>query len=75
MFKHIFLLLPFGEKAGIAYMDVAFRRPGKGREQERKLEGVSLKSSPSPLPSPRWGEGVVVELRLLPSKNFRPNQQ
>ena len=27
-------------KVGIAYMDVAVRRPGKGREQERKLEGV-----------------------------------
>jgi len=28
-------------RAGVACMDVAVRRPGKGREQERKLEGVS----------------------------------
>jgi len=32
-------------------MDVAVRRPGKGREQERKLEGVILRPTPSPLPS------------------------
>ncbi|RLA15053.1 MAG: hypothetical protein DRQ59_02010, partial [Gammaproteobacteria bacterium] len=42
--------LSLRERAGVAYMDV-----GKGREQERKLEGVSLKASPSSLPSPPRG--------------------
>jgi len=40
-------------------MDVAVRRPGKGREQERKLEGNAVRSSPSPCPLPQ-GEGVYV---------------
>jgi len=38
--------LPWGstrghKRAGVSYMDGAVRRPGKGREQERKLEGVN----------------------------------
>jgi hypothetical protein len=36
-----------GEKVRIAYMDV-----GKGREQERKLEGDCFKFSPHPCPLP-----------------------
>jgi hypothetical protein len=44
------------QKAGIAYMDVAIRRPGKGREQERKLEGDSNVSTLTPALSQRERE-------------------
>ena len=40
------------QKAGIAYMDVAVRRPGKGREQERKLEGDVFRLPLTPALSP-----------------------
>jgi hypothetical protein len=43
---------PRGEKVGIAYMDV-----GKGREQERKLEGDAFRLTPHPCPLPK-GERV-----------------
>ena len=33
-------------------MDVAVRRPGKGREQERKLEGDAFRLPPHPYPLP-----------------------
>jgi len=42
-------------------MDGAVRRPGKGRKQERKLEGigkvVKLRLHPHPNPLPPAGEG------------------
>ncbi len=65
------------KRAGVAYMDVAVRRPGKGREQERKLEGISLKASPSSPPSARRRtapEGRRSKHTQIPSYSKTNNQ-